>query len=396
VARAGARATATRVARAEVAAGPVRAEVDADRSELDATSAEVADVGARLDELRAIILTTTGQIDALRTCVAGVARARADIDGGRFDAAVASLQAVVDACRAARAATGTIDPTVRFPFDFPDPYVVHAGDGYFAYATNSAGGAVQLLRSADLQAWSFAGVALDRVPAWAVPGATWAPSVVRRGGGWVLYYAVRERVSGRQCISAATAAGPAGPFVDGSRGPMVCELDQGGSIDTSPFVAPDGSAYLLWKSEGETAGGSATLRGAPLAADGRSLAGVSVTLLGVSQGWEGRTVEAPSMAATPAGFVLLYSANRWDSARYAVGAATCSSPLGPCRKVPGPILASSGAMVGPGGAEAFVDAGGAVRVAFHAWQGEDVGYPEHRYLHIGRLVTDGGITVAVE
>jgi hypothetical protein len=53
-------------------------------------------------------------------------------------------------------------------------------------------------------------------------------------------------------------------------------------------------------------------------------------------------------------------------------------------------------MVGPGGAEAFVDGGGAVRVAFHAWQGDDVGYPEHRYLHIGRLDTAGGLAIRVE
>jgi hypothetical protein len=391
-----ARLTAARADHSTSVTGGALARTEEDRAALATAATDAVSASAHLEELRAMIATSTTQIGELRTCLDGVSAAGRAAGRGDTAGAIAALQGVADACRAAEAATEQIDPTVRFAYDFPDPFVVAADGGYYAYATNSAGGAVQLLRSTDLRSWAFAGTALSGVPGWAVPGATWAPSVLRRPGGWVLYYAVRDRASGRQCISAASAAGPTGPFVDDSAGPLVCELDQGGSIDASPFVAPDGAATLLWKSEGETAGGGATLRAAPLAADGRSLTGPSVVLLGVSQGWEGRTVEGPSMAATPAGFVLLYSANRWDTGSYAVGAATCSSPLGPCTKVAGPILATDGPMVGPGGAEAFVDAAGAVRVAFHAWQSDDVGYPEHRYLHIGRLVTAGGIGIEVQ
>lgn len=391
-----ARRTDERAVTAGTVTGSAVARTDEDRMALLATATDAGSASVQLDELRTMIETSTTQIGDLRTCLGGVAAASTATRRGDTGGAIAALQGVAEVCRSAEAATDQVDPTVRFAYDFPDPFVVAADGGYYAYATNSAGGAVQLLRSADLRSWAFAGTALSGVPAWAVPGATWAPAVLRRAGGWVLYYAVRDRASGRQCISVATAAGPTGPFVDASSGPMVCELDQGGSIDASPFVAPDGSATLLWKAEGETAGGGATLRAAPLAADGLSLAGPSVVLLGVSQGWEGRTVEGPSMAATPAGFVLLYSANRWDTGSYAVGAATCASPLGPCSKVSGPILSSSGPMVGPGGAEAFVDGSGGVRVAFHAWQSDDVGYPEHRYLHIGRLVTSGGIGIEVQ
>ncbi|HET7721296.1 MAG TPA: glycoside hydrolase family 43 protein, partial [Acidimicrobiales bacterium] len=222
------------------------------------------------------------------------------------------------------------------------------------------------------------------------PGATWAPSVLARPGGWVLYYAARDRSSNRQCISAATATSPAGPFTDASDAPLVCELDQGGSIDPSPYVAPGGQPHLVWKAEGEVVGRGATIRSAPLRSDGLALAGSPSVLLTVDQSWEGRTVEGPSLAQTAAGLVLLYSANRWDSAAYAVGAARCDSPSGPCRKVAGPILATFGPMVGPGGAELFTDAAGATRVVFHAWQGHEVGYPEHRYLHLGTLTADGG------
>jgi hypothetical protein len=383
----GARARAQTLARATKRVG---AEVDTTRTDLATAGSEVAAAAGRFDEARAVLDTLTGQVDDLRTCVGGVAAATAD--PGDTDAVTAAMQAVADPCRRAQAATGAVDPTARFPYDFPDPFVVAAGGGYYAYATNSAGGAVQLLRSGDLQTWAFAGTALDGVPGWAVPGATWAPAVLAApdGNGWALYYAVRHADSGRQCISAAWSAGPAGPFVDGSTRPLVCELGQGGSIDPSPFVGPDGAPYLLWKSEGEVVGGGAAIRAQRLDADGLGLAGDGpATLAAVDQGWEGRTVEGPSMAMTGSGLLLLYSANRWDTAGYGVGAAWCSSPLGPCEKVPGPVLGTGGAMVGPGGAEAFVDGSGQLRVAFHAWQGEEVGYPNARLLHIGTLTASG-------
>lgn len=390
-----ARLTRERAERSDEATGTAQARADEDRASLFTVNTDAGAATSHLDELRSLIETSTSQIGDLQGCLGGVSAASAAARRGDTAAAIAALQGVAEPCQRSEAATGQVDPTVRFAFDFPDPFVVAADGGYYAYATNSAGGAVQLLRSGDLRSWSFAGTALESVASWGVPGATWAPSVVPRSGGWVLYYAVRHRASGRQCISAATAAGPTGPFVDRSTAPIVCDFGLGGSIDASPFVAPDGSAYLLWKAEGETAGGRATLRSAPLAPDGLSVTAPATVLLGVSQSWEGRTVEGPSMAATSSGFVLLYSANRWDTGDYAVGAATCATPLGPCTKVAGPILATSGAMVGPGGAEAFVDGAGTVRVVFHAWQDTDVGYPENRYLHIGRLVTSGG-GVAIE
>jgi hypothetical protein len=364
------------------------------QSALDAATADLAVAVSRLDVARSITLTSASQRADVSACLDGIAAATVASRAGDVPAVVWIMQSVADQCRRARAALGAGG---RFPYDFPDPYVLATTDGYVAYATNSAGGAVQVLRSTDLVDWSFAGVALPAVAPWAIPGATWAPSVLPRPGGFVLFYTVRHRDSGRQCISVATSASPTGPFSDTSAAPLVCEIGEGGSIDPSPVVAPDGSAYLLWKAEGETAGGRAALRARRLAADGLSLTGPVATLLGVDQPWEGRTVEGPTMAAADGSFVLLYSANRWDSSRYAVGAARCDTPLGPCRKLPGPVLATSGPMTGPGGAELFVDHDGRLRVAFHSWNGDAVGYPDNRYLHLGTAtVTGDGVTVAVD
>lgn len=366
------------------------------RNDLAATGNDAAAATARLELARAGLATASAQVGDLQTCLAGVSAASGAARRGDTASVIAAIQPVAAACRRAQAATEPIDPSAKFPYDFPDPFVVATGGGYFAYATNSSGGAVQLLRSDDLNTWSFAGTALSSVPAWARPGATWAPAVLPRWGYWVLYYAVRDRASGRQCISAATGPGPTGPFVDESTHPLVCELDQGGSIDPSPFVAPDGSVWLLWKSEGETAGGTAAIRSQRLQPDGVTLSGPAATLAVPDQRWEGRTIEGPSMVATPSGLVLLYSANRWDSTAYAVGAARCDTPAGPCHKLPGPVLSSAGPMVGPGGAEAFIDRNGTPRVAFHAWQTDEVGHPNSRYLHIGTIsVSAGAMSISI-
>jgi len=47
--------------------------------------------------------------------------------------------------------------------------------------------------------------------------------------------------------------------------------------------------------------------------------------------------------------------------------ATCETPLGPCTKRRGPVLASRVGMSGPGGAEFFLDATGRSLIAYHAW-----------------------------
>jgi hypothetical protein len=214
--------------------------------------------------------------------------------------------------------------------------------------------------------------------------------VLHRGDRWLLYYAAQDAGSGRHCLSVATSEAPSGPFVDGSTQPLVCDVDLGGAIDPSPFVAPDGRAYLLWKAEGETIGGAPQLRSQELRDDGLALTGGPGVLLAGTQGWEGWTIEAPSMMFTAAGFTLLYSGNSWDRSGYGTGAALCDGPVGPCHRLPGPVLASSGDIVGPGGAEMFRDGGGALRVAFHAWSGPNVGYPYPRFLHIGTVRASGG------
>jgi len=294
---------------------------------------------------------------------------------------------------AARAQDVSGPPPV-YPADFPDPFVLRVGATYYAFATN-AGANVPVLRSTDLVHWQPAGDALPVLARWAILGRTWAPAALPRGQSYVLYYSAHDGVSGKQCISRAVGLRPEGPYVDLSTAPLLCQVGRGGSIDPNPFVEGDGTAYLQWKSEGVPGHEPPRIWSQRLSADGLNLVDRAAELAHPDLAWEGGVIEGPSLVkAAPGRYWLLYSGNYWASSRYAVGAASCSGPLGPCRKLAGPVLASAGATVGPGGQAAFTDTGGAMRLAYHAWTAPRIGYPQGvRTMHLERLTFPGGSPV---
>lgn len=360
----------------------------------ESRSSSAGDALARVSaDLRAATVasrTAAEQAAALDRCLDGVLEAIDRRGRGDTRGAVAALASVAADCAVADeavAAPGSRPPVL--PYDFADPEVVQVGGTYYGYATNGGGGNVQLIRSRDLVHWEWLGDALPTLPGWAAPNRTWAPAVLPGPGRHVLYYSVRHRASGRQCISVAVASRPEGPFVDGSSGPFVCQLDRGGSIDPSTFVDSDGRAYLLWKSEDETIGGRATLWSAPLSPDGLSLAGRPAALLRSEQAWEHGTIEGPAMVRAGGAVQLLYSGSSWARADYGVAHARCTGPLGPCRRTAGgPFLRSFGDAVGAGGAE-VLRAGGRSWLVFHAWTAPHVGFPNRRTLRLAALSFPG-------
>lgn len=271
-----------------------------------------------------------------------------------------------------------------FAQDFPDPFVLRDGDRYYAFATNSAGSNVRVVTSADLATWTELPDALPVLPAWARANAslTWAPSVLRRGGKYVLYYTARDIASGFQCIGRATSTNAAGPYADDSSSPFICQVGGAehlcGSIDPSPFVDENGDAYLLWKSDENAAAcaGDARLWTQRLGVDGISLLGAPTELLRRDRGWEAPLIEGPSMVKLQDRYYLFYSANWWESSSYGIGYATCATAAGPCTKqtLDGPFVKSKGETLGPGGQELFTDASGKLWMAYHAWSSPIVGY----------------------
>jgi beta-xylosidase len=283
------------------------------------------------------------------------------------------------------------------PRNFPDPFVLANGGTYYAFATNAGPVNVQVMSSTDLVHWTGQPDALPHVASWAVRGFTWAPTVLRRPGGFVLYYSVREPDAGRQAISCARSAAPGGPYVDSSAAPLVYDLPLGGSIDPSPFVDVDGTAYLVWKADSNAIGRPTSLWLQALAADGLSLTGPPMRLLGQDAAWESPLIEAPSLVRAAGAYHLFYSANWWNTDRYAIGYATAANVRGPYTKVTtgGGWFTSDGAVAGPGGQEWFTDAAGALRMAYHGWSPGQVGYPQGaRSLRLATVSFNGGRPVA--
>jgi hypothetical protein len=374
----------------------------ADADVINGAVADLAAMRARIDELAAELLRIEAdraerqpQIDLLLSCrstldeattqletpAAGAPAAASVLDRGR-----AQCQAALDAIRG--------DTSAAHPYDFPDPSVTTVGDTYYAYGTNGSTGTVQTLSSTDLVSWSVLRPALEALPGWAQPGHTWAPTVTQVGATFVLHYTVRVKGSGRQCISAAVAARPTGPFVDSSWGPIVCQTSLGGSIDPSTYRDDYGILHLIWKSEGEVVGGRAQIWSQDLLPDGLGLAGQPVLLLTADRSWQDRVIENPSMFRLDGAWVLTYSGNHWNTSAYATGYAICAGALGPCLgPADGFVLRSTPTLQGPGGAQHFLSTTGRPMVAYAAWDAGGVGYPNPRRLHIAGLsLTPNGPT----
>jgi beta-xylosidase len=307
----------------------------------------------------------------------------------------AVLVALVVACLVAVAPGGagaSSGGTFRNPVydrDFPDPFVLQVGRLYVAYATNASGQNVQTAVSRDLVHWSAGPDALPRLPAWSSTGLTWAPSVLHRDDGtYALYYTAHSVATAYQCIGVATARSPLGPFVDDHPAPLVCQADQGGSID--PYVLRDGGrVYLYWKNNGNCCGFPTYIYGQRMSDDGSRLVGEAVKLETNDVPWEDGLVEAPAMLRHGGRYFLFYSAGGgYDSPKYAAGYASCETPLGPCADAPeNPVLTTRCTAIGPGSNGFATDHEGGLWIVYHAWVGAVY---THRAMYIDRVTWDGG------
>ncbi|MCW2827100.1 MAG: putative glycoside hydrolase [Marmoricola sp.] len=291
----------------------------------------------------------------------------------------------------------------RYRGSFPDPTVMRLGSTYYASGTTVANLNLPLMTSTDLRtwrprpalahydrysSWKRYNDAMPHKPAWAATRGVrqkvklmsmWAPSLAKVGDHYLAAYSAAVRLSPRHsCIGIASSASPLGLYRDPSSTPLVCYRPAAlGAIDPDIFVDPrTGKAYLLWKDEGVHNTHPPRLVIRQLDATGTRFAAGSAKRLLVTrdQAWEGSVVENPSMVYHGGRYYLLYSGNSWRTARYGVGYAICKSPAGPCSKpTRTPLLASGGAISGPGGADALVDEGGRLRMVYAAWNAGRVG-----------------------
>lgn len=265
------------------------------------------------------------------------------------------------------------------PMDCADPGVVRDGDQYVMSCTSgNAPNAFPLYTSPDLVTWTAAGHILPQAvrPAWAVSD-FWAPEIQKVGSHWVAYWSARQQ-NGRLAVGAASAPSPTGPYTALAT-PLVADANIG-LIDASAFLA-NGTAYLMWKEDGNAQGQQTPIRARALAPDGLSLTGATSTFITNDRAWEDNLVEAPFVVEEQGMYYLFYSGNAYYDGRYAVGVARASSPLGPYTKQPNPIVVTESPWVGPGHCSVVDGPGGDTYMVYHSWREGMVNGPGH-----GRMV----------
>ena len=273
--------------------------------------------------------------------------------------------------------------------DAPDPKVVLDGNQFFALATNTAKGNIPVWRSTDLERWSFVHDAMPYLGRWALPGATWSPTVVHTGVlQWVMFYVAHDQASGHECIGRAVASRLTEIFHDDNSQPVVCQVEHGGSIDPEVFTDPaTGALWMTWKTDDPAIGGSPEIWSAQLDSTATHFVSTPGRLIRLDRDDEVPQIEGPVLAGVEGRYWLFYSANAWDTSDYHVDVASCDTPAGPCTKLDAPFIDRTSGVDGPGSMALFSDAAGQTFVAFHGWVNA-VGYDAGgvRGLFIERVV----------
>lgn len=311
--------------------------------------------------------------------------------------------------------------------NFADPSIVPYNGRYYAYSTHQTGAfarQISVMSSPNLWDWNAPAQApvdaMPTTPAWARSlnngGAFWAPSVVRAGGQFVMYFAARHKnVSSSTpgwCIGIATSGNPAGPFHPRST-PFFCRVASNGNtpagfsatpgadkgaIDPQVFRAPNGSLFLYFKALDNLR----QLWGVRLSANGLQHVGPGygfAPLESQANTWEYSTrlhftvMENPGMVFNPTPgvnrpYVLLYAGGEWQvPGNYGTGYVACETPLSGCVRLTTdrPWLTSRGANAGPGGASAFIGPGGQPWIAYHTYEAGQIMNGNGRRLHLEPL-----------
>jgi beta-xylosidase len=241
--------------------------------------------------------------------------------------------------------------------------VVEGGRHYLFTSQDRVPANVPVRSAGSVGQWGPMTDALPDLPPWAAGGDTWAPDVQRFGHHYMLYFTALVLGSdpATECIGDGISTKVAGPYLS-SPTPLVCQVDEGGSIDPRTFIDSDGTPYLLWKSDenSDVNGTSDTnIYSEALSPDGLRLLGRPTRIFGPDEPWQGRIVEAPDLVEVHGNYYLFYSGNWFNQPDYAIGVAPCAGPLGPCVDTSStPLLASNAQGAGPGEESVFTDSEG--------------------------------------
>lgn len=288
--------------------------------------------------------------------------------------------------------------------DAADPDVTWDGSQYVLHTTNTAYGNVPTWTSTDLNNWTFVGDALPKLPTWAEPGWTWAPTSIRRADGkWFLYFSASVR--GRKtvnnmplkCIGVASAPNAAGPFTvvkERDAAPLLCQPQVGGDIDPAAYRnAANGLNYLATKTDGNSSSLPTSIQNRRLDPSLWSFApgmGPSTLLRSTIGTWEAQVVEGPDLLSAGGKLHLVYSGGDFAKSTYGEGQALCASTSATCVRN-GRLLDNPAYGSGAGGASGFASKTGAPLLAWHAYKDGST----TRLLSIGNLssASNGALSV---
>lgn len=256
--------------------------------------------------------------------------------------AALALLATVPASAAAQA--GCTKPAKRFP-GAADPGVTPFGTGYLLVSTSLLSQGLPIRASSDGIHWCPIGKRIfSRIPRWierrqAKGRAYWAPEIYRdpaRRRLVVLYAAFRKRPASqksrtrRRCIGAAVSRpDPRAPSRLSFRdlGPSFCRVGNR-YIDPSLFFAPGGRTYLLYKEDPIRPGRTKRIMIRRFNLASGKVGPRRREILRAAGGWEGGSVESPTMIFHHRRYYLFYSGNDYTTKRYGVGVAVSDRPGG--------------------------------------------------------------------
>jgi beta-xylosidase len=276
-----------------------------------------------------------------------------------------TLALLVAAVLASAAGSATYTNPV-FARDFPDPFVLHYGGLFYAYATESGAKGFQVAESTDLVHWTHRGLAFT------VPWSRehyWAPEVIRWRGKYHMTYSARNPATGKHDIGIAVANQPLGPFEH--KAVLVRGDDNRiGVIDATVFLDRDKTPYLVYSEEEPRRIVMRRLAPDLLSADTKA-----TELIRPDRPWELGITEAPTMILRDGIYHLIYSAGSYQGTkadcRYVVAHASSRSLRGPYVKTPEPILAGRpGAVYGPGHQCVVRLPGDKWWLVYHGWDDE--------------------------
>lgn len=295
-------------------------------------------------------------------------------------------------CALASASTLPAQPATSgnpiIPGWYADPEA-HVFEGqYWIYPTYSAPYAQQTFMDAfsskDLITWTKHERVLDMSSISWAQKAMWAPSVIKKGDWYYLFFGANDIQKDEETggIGVARSRTPNGPFKDALGKPLIDKFHNGAQpIDQNVFRDKDGAYYIIyggWR-HCNIAKLNETFTGFIPFADGTTFK--EITPVGY--------VEGAYMLQKDGKYYFMWSEGGWTGPNYAVAYAVGTSPFGPFERV-GKILAQDSTVATGAGHHSVLHAEGSSKwyIVYHR---RPLGETDrnHRVVSIDELQFDG-------